>query len=193
MMVAAMKAILLRGCLAMLPLLAAGACSDDEERKPPPFQSGVAADGPVAELSDADKRRLCDQYGAHLGAAVDLRQIAYAFCLPTSLLAGGFSEESCDAFLKDCVDNFPVTGRVQAGLNYDERACLASIDTCDVSVVELEGCVNVNLGLVYDILERLSCRRAGDEGLRSEIDSLNVGSVCAQPNRACGSFGETIY
>ena len=79
-------------------------------------------------------------------------------CLPTSLIFGLGSEESCESYLNDCVRDFPVTGQVSAQLA-NRAECISSLDTCDTSVVQLEGCVNFNLDLVYDILNRLSCRR----------------------------------
>ncbi len=196
MMVGSMKANLVRTCLAILPLLASSACSDDDEG-PPPFRTSVAennaqAEAQAAELSDAQKRKLCDEYGAHVSANVDLNKIAYAVCLPTSLLFGGFTEESCNAYLNDCVGNFVVTGNVSAKL-YDQRACIAGLDRCDLNVVELEGCVNVNLNLVYSILERLSCRRAGDADLEHEIDGLTTAAVCSQPTRTCLGDSQVIF
>ncbi|MFT3922924.1 MAG: hypothetical protein QM778_10350 [Myxococcales bacterium] len=149
-----------------LLVLAAAACGDDD-RDPPPYKSGVKSDAPVSELSTEDKHKICETYGAHVDAYLDLNQVARAVCLPTSLLLGGTTEQSCEAYLADCTENFIVTGNVSARVQ-NEAACVASLNTCESSVVELEGCVNVNLNFVYDILDRLSCRRAGDEGAMRE-------------------------
>ncbi len=196
MMVRAMKAPFLRTCLAVVPVLASSACSDDESR-PPPFQTSVGADNGgevrVTDLSDEQKRQLCDDFGDHVSANVDLRQLAYAVCLPTSLLLGGVTEESCNAYLNDCIDNFVVTGNVSASL-YSPAACRAGLELCDLQVVQLEGCVNVNLNLVYSILERFSCRRAGDADLQHDLDNLSTAAVCAQPTRNClGGSDVVIY
>jgi hypothetical protein len=188
-MVGPMKTPFASLCLVSL-VFSAAACGDDDERDPPPFSSGVQSEAPVSELTPTEKRQICDQYGAHVQANVDLRQVAYAVCLPSSLLFGGTSEQSCEQFLNDCASNFLVEGQLRARVN-DVQGCLADLDQCQASVAELEGCVNLNLDLVYNILERLSCRRAGDRALMNEARDFQVGQVCSAPNRVCGEFAET--
>jgi hypothetical protein len=183
-----MKTSLIPACLAGLLVLSA-ACSDDE-RDPPPFRSGVDAseDTRVSELTTEQKSQICDQYGQHVDAYLDINQVARAVCLPTSLIFGFGSEESCEDFLNDCVRDFPVTGQVSAQLA-NRTQCIASLDTCDTSVVQLEGCVNFNLDLVYDILNRLSCRRANDSSVMNEaVADQQAASVCAQRDNTCGAI-----
>ncbi len=187
-MVRPMKNVLAHSCL--IGLLASTVACGDEERNPPPYQSGVTSDAPVAELSDAQKRQICERYGAHVNAYLDINQIARAVCLPTSLLLGGNSAESCEQFLAECTDNFLVTGKLNATIN-DEAACVSSLDTCETSVVDLEGCVNFNLELVYDILDRLSCRRFNDDEAKEEArKNQQAASVCSQKHTACGAIVE---
>jgi|GEM_PF-5178882 len=172
-------------------LALASACGGDDTRDPPPYESGVKSDAPVSELSTEDKRKICETYGAHIDAHLDLNMIARAVCLPTSLLLGGTTEQSCEEYLNDCTKNFLVTGNVDARV-HDEAACIASLDTCATSVVDLEGCVNVNLDFVYDILNRLSCRRAGDESVMSEArHDQQAASVCSQKDQTCGQIAES--
>jgi len=187
-MVRPMKNTFAHSCLLGL-LVSSVACSDDE-REPPPYQSGVTSDAPVSQLSDAQKHQICERYGAHVNAYLDINEIARAVCLPTSLLLGGNSAESCEQFLSDCTDNFIVSGKVNASVN-DQAACVSSLNTCQTSVVELEGCVNFNLELLYDILDRLSCRRFNDDEAKEEArKNQQAASVCAQKNMACGAIVE---
>lgn len=183
-----MKTALTHSCLVGLLVLSA-AC-DDDERDPPPFRSGVESQAPVSELTTEQKRQICEQYGAHVNAYVDLDRISRAICLPASLLASLGNEQSCESFLANCMENPPISGLINAQVQ-NTAACVASLQTCDRSVVELEGCVNFNVDFVYDILSRLSCRRASDNGVMSEARrDQQATSVCAQRDNTCGAIVE---
>jgi hypothetical protein len=167
--------------------LAFTACGGDG-RDPPPYQSGVESDAPVSQLSSTQKQQICQSYGAYVKANVNLKQLATAICLPSSLLTVGLtgSEEDCEKFLDDCSQHL-LSGDLQARVD-DPQACLASLDRCDAQVAELEGCVNVNLSFPLEILERLSCRHAGQQDAIDAARDVDTASVCAQPDQTCAAF-----
>jgi hypothetical protein len=177
-------------CLLGLPLLG---CDDDDERRPPPYVSGVESEAPVSQLDDSDKREICQSYSGYVDAYVDFEQLAYAVCLPTSIFAARNAED-CEAYLHDCVETFPQPVTIRASLN-DQQRCFENLDRCDLTVGDLGGCVNVNLGFVINILENFSCRAADDaEQRRAADDLMQTANVCGAANAACRDFADvTVY
>jgi hypothetical protein len=178
-------------CLVSLFTLGAVACGDDK-RDPPPYESGVKSDAPVSQLDDQQKQQICSRYGAYVEANVDLRQVATALCLPSSLLAVGLtgSEADCERFLEDCTNNLLGNTSVHAQIGNDQ-ACLNDLSHCNSSVADLELCVNANLRFPLEILERLSCRHAGSSDALDTAHDLDTANVCASSNRACAGFSES--
>jgi hypothetical protein len=142
-------------------VLCAGLISacDDDDR--PRYVSGVDADAPVSGLDDED--------------------------LPFAIVTS-FDDEGCRNVLRDCVNTFDFPVQVSARAQSDQ-VCFENLQQCEATVGELEGCVNVNVDLALNILDRLSCNRAGDPAYRSMVQPMaDLVNVCADVNDACNEF-----
>lgn len=191
-MVGAMEKRLPASCFSCLLALAAVGCDDDDQRSAPAYQSGVDAGAPVSQLGDEQKRQICRSYSGYVDAYVGFDQIAYTACLPLSIVFGGGTRESCEAFLDECMSSQAPLVTVQAsGQALDEEVCFDNLDQCNASVAELEGCVNVNLGFFINILENFSCRSAEDRNRVDEVERLmDTAMVCSTAGRSCGGFAD---
>jgi hypothetical protein len=174
----------------MLLLTILAGCGDDEEDGDRPrYRSGVdvSTDTNVSDLDDDDRRRVCASLDAHVDANVDFGVVAYAACLPESILFAG-DEDDCEARLAQCMDNFPEPVAIAARFE-NESVCVSSLRACDdISVSDLDACVNVNLDVLYDIFDRLSCgglSEAERDDAQAAMDTL---SVCGSASAACGDF-----
>jgi hypothetical protein len=174
--------------LAAATALSCFGCDDDDDEGVPIYVSGVDADGrPVADLSADEKRQICGSFDGYVNATVGFDQIIYAACLPAAVVLGG-SREGCERVLDDCMKNKPSPIAVRARVQ-NEVACFSYLDRCDLSVAELEGCVNLNFAWILRILENFSCAGASDDGARSRAEELmQTAMVCADANAACQEF-----
>lgn len=180
------RPLLVLAAVAALSLLA---CKDDDEEGVPIYISGVDVDNdrPVADLSADDKRQICGSFDGYVNATVGFDQVIYAACLPAAIVFGG-SREGCERVLDDCMKNKPSPVTVRARIQ-NEATCFSYLDGCDLSVAELEGCVNLNFAWVLRILENFSCAGASDDGARSRAEELmETARVCADANAACQDF-----
>jgi hypothetical protein len=192
-MVRAMEKRLLASCFTCVLALVAVGCDDDDQRSAPAYQSGVDADAPVAQLDDEEKRQICRSYSGYVDAYVGFDQLAYTACLPLSIVFGGGSRESCEAFLADCMESSrtPLVSVQASGQGLDEEVCFDNLEQCNASVAELEGCVNVNLGFFINILENFSCRSAEDRNRVDEVERLmDTAMVCSTAGSSCGGFAD---
>jgi hypothetical protein len=164
-------------------------CGDDEEGDRPRYRSDVtvSTDTDVSDLDDDERQRVCASLDAHVNANVDFGVVAYAACLPESILFAA-DEDDCEQRLADCMDAFPEPVVIAARFE-DETVCVSSLRACDdISVADLDACVNVNLQIVYDIFDRLSCgglSEAERDDAQAAMDTLNV---CGSASAACGDF-----
>ena len=164
-------------------------CGDDEEGDRPRYRSNVMVDTNtnVSDLDDDDRRRVCASLDAHVDANVDFGVVAYAACLPESILLAGDQDE-CEARLAECMNHFPEPVSIAARFD-NETVCLSGLSACDgISVANLDACVNVNLDILYGIFDSLSCGGLSDaerNDARHAMDTLNV---CAVANAGCSDF-----
>lgn len=173
--------------LVSLLALASSSCSEDDDDAPPPFVSGVVATyAPVSTLSSDEQGRLCRSYGAHLSSSVGLDLVAQAVCLPQAILLGG-SREGCQRRLSACTSEVPLPVRIDAQLS-NTRVCTANLAQCDLTVRELEGCINLRLDWVYELVSDLSCAGAGDPDTRARADAMRGIAVCAGAKAGCQRF-----
>lgn len=163
-----------------LPVLA---CGDDDEKRAP-YSSGVQAAGPVSSLDDDDLAKLCRSYDAHVDVNLGFDVVATAACLPSAILLG-LTYEGCQQRMAECKRDLPppVTASVRVT---DERACVEDLRKCDQSVASLEGCINVNLGSVYRLIDSLTC---GDVNT-DRAAMANLVSACANTSPGCQRFVE---
>ena len=175
--------------LGLLAFLALG-CSDDDDGKPPPFPSGVSADGgsvSVSDLNTEQKTRLCQSYGAHVSGRVGYDLLAEAVCLPQAILLGG-SPSGCRQRLAECTANVPPPIQIDVQVN-DTRVCEQNLSQCNLTTAQLEGCINLRLDWVYALLDTLSCGSVGDSDTRSLAEQMMRGaSVCANGFAGCDRF-----
>jgi len=170
--------------LAALSLLFA--CGDDDDGRP---RYSVQIDGiggvtPVTTLAVGDQRALCESYDVYVETYVDLGALAHLTCLPPALLFGG-SRAGCERSLSQCVAAFPSPIAVRASAQAVD-VCIAELATCQASVADLEGCINLNLDLLFEILEDWSCALYGDDGVeRQAREMMDLVQVCADLDAAC--------
>jgi hypothetical protein len=167
-------------------------CGDDDDggAARTVYVSGVnppSSTTTVSTLGDGDKRRLCTSLDAHVQANVGFDALAYAACLPAAIVLGG-DEKGCEAQLAECMDRFPEPIAIDAHLQ-DESVCFRDLGQCRATVAALEACVNVNLDVIFDILDNWSCAGAGDEaGRKAATNAMDTADVCADLNAACNDF-----
>lgn len=175
----------------MRGLLSAGVCAgllnacDDDDR--PRYSSGVNQNAPIADLSDDELLEICSTFDGYVNTYVDLQTVATIACLPLAIVTS-LDDETCQTNLQRCVDTFPLPVQVSARAQ-SEAVCFENLQQCEATVAQLEGCVNVNVDLALNILDRLSCNRAGDPAYRNMVEPMtNLVSVCADVNEACNTF-----
>lgn len=163
-------------------------CGDDEDGERPRYRSdvSVSTDTSVSDLGDEDLRRICASLDAHVTAHIDLDLVAYLACLPGAILTR--DRNQCEAELDQCMAAFPEPIAIHARFR-DPALCVSSLRGCGAATVaDLDGCVNLNLGIVYDLLDRLSCGGVSDaEAQRAARDATAI-NVCADVNAACNDF-----
>jgi len=163
-------------------------CGDDDDGSRPRYQSNVSVstDTPVSNLEDDDLREICASLDAHLQANVDLGIVAYAACLPGAILSNS-DQDACEAELDNCIDRFPDPITVNARLE-DETVCFSSLRACNASVADLDTCINLNLEIVYDLFDTLSCGGVSDSEAQEAAERASAINVCADVSAACNDF-----
>jgi hypothetical protein len=163
------------------------ACGHSDNGTPPRYVTGVSATGPVSSLNNGQLQQICSSYDAYVNTNVGFDQIAYIACLPAAIVLGGGSA-GCMQQLTTCMAAFPPPVSVQAHV-HDPQVCFRDLQQCQASVSVLENCVNVNLGLALDILDRWSCSNAGDADLqKAAARAMDTVDVCGQANAGCNQF-----
>lgn len=163
-------------------------CDDDDEGRPI-YRSGVEVEvsSPVAGLGNGELQQICQTLDVYVDTYVSFEAIAYIACLPGAIVLGG-GPQGCERLLDQCMDGFPEPIQVQAELQNAE-VCYTDLQSCQASVEELEGCINLNLDLAFEILESWTCSGAGSEDLRAEAArAMDTASVCADLDAACNRF-----
>lgn len=170
-----------------LLILAGVGCGDDEDGDRPRYQStvSVSTDTPVADLSDDDLREVCASVDAHVQANVDFDVLAYAACLPAAILTN--DQDRCEAELDRCMDDFPDPVAINARFE-DETICFSSLRACNASVADLDTCINLNLDIVYSLLDGLSCGGVSDREAQEAAQRASAVNVCADLSAACNDF-----
>lgn len=173
-------------CWGVLCACLLSACDDDDR---PRYVSGVDQDAPVSDLDDEDLREICSSFDGYVNAYVDVQTLATLVCLPAAIV-GNLSSELCDASLRACIDTFKLSPPVQVSARaQSDQVCFENLQQCEATVGQLEGCVNVNVDLALNILDRLSCNRAGDAAYRDMVQPMaDLVNVCADVNDACNTF-----
>jgi hypothetical protein len=177
-------------------------CSDDDDG-PRPFSSGLGANAgdaganggasgnasagaPVSSLDADDKAQLCRSYGAHLSTSVGFDLVAQAVCLPQAILLGG-SPQGCRQRLDACVDDVPPPLQINASVG-NVNVCTQTLAECNLSVAQLEACINLRLDWVYELVDTLSCAGAGSADSRSRADAMRGAAVCVGAAAGCDRF-----
>ena len=180
----------MRASISVVLLLAILAgCGDDDEGDRPRYRSdvSVSTDTDVSDLDDNDRQQVCASLDAHVSANVNFDVVAHAVCLPQAILFGG-DQDDCERQLDECVADFPDPVAIAARFE-DETVCVNNLRACDqISVADLDACVNVNLDFVYDIIDRLSCGGLSDAERNDAQVAMDTLSVCANVDAACSDF-----
>jgi hypothetical protein len=162
------------------------ACGNDDQKRTAYVAPVQDKSAPVSSLSTQDKQQICQSYEAHVDANIGFDEVVYALCLPIALV-GSTDEAGCKNILKTCTDR-PSSASINVNLG-NSGACVSNLDACNVTVDQLQACVNVNLDFIYDLLNRLSCDRQGDQDVRNAAaDAMGNTSVCANANAGCNNF-----
>jgi hypothetical protein len=164
-------------------------CGDDEDGDRPRYRSNVtvSSDTDVSGLDNDDRERVCASLYAHVDANVDFGVVAYAACLPESILLAG-NQGECEARLSECMNHFPEPVTIAARFE-NPTVCVSNLRACDgVSVADLDACVNVNLDILYDIFDSLSCGGLSDAERNDAQAAMDTLNVCAVASAACSDF-----
>lgn len=170
-------------------------CDDDDDdgalRQRPTFRTGVTPTVTVSGLDDRELRRVCESLDVYVDAELSFDSLAYIACLPLAIVASG-TPEGCKRELAQCMSAFPEPIAIQAQLQ-DARVCFADLQACNATVSALERCVNVDLDLAFDILDRWSCDGAAqDDVQRAAAEAVDTVSVCADIDAGCQRFVELM-
>ena len=164
--------------------LLAVACGHDD--KGSLYSSGLPASKPAGMLSDDQKEQFCRSLDDHVNVTIGFEEIARIVCLPAALLLGG-SKADCQKRLDDCAANAPSPITVDVRSTH-EKECFDSLKSCEADVRTLEGCVDVNVAAVRDVLESISCARFGDTTAADRVKRvMGTASTCASASSNCGT------
>ncbi|MDB4976670.1 MAG: hypothetical protein JWN48_5011 [Myxococcaceae bacterium] len=170
-------------------LLSLGCGSDDNE---PLYSSGVDASKTGTKLSDDDKRQFCRSLDQHVDVVIGFEEVARIACLPTALLFGG-SKAGCEQMLDNCAAGAPSPITVSARRSSEEQTCYTNLSMCEASVGTLEACVNVNVSLVRNVLETVTCARYGDTTAADRAARvMNTAGSCAGQSSSCNAAATTL-
>jgi hypothetical protein len=142
------------------------------------IDTGIAPDRNVADLSAAEKQRLCEEVAeAALGVLQDPR-IADGFCtlagIAGSLLVPAQERErACEEFVAACTTPATFPDLTVLGAN-----CGDPSPTCDATVGEIEACSNAAIGSLDAFYLNLTC---------SGVAELTVVPALARPATGCAS------
>jgi hypothetical protein len=164
-------------------------CGDDEEGDRPRYRSNVTVDTNtnVSDLDGDDRQRVCASLDAHVTANVDFEVVARAACLPGAILFAG-DQDDCERELEECVADFPDPITIAARFD-DEAVCVSNLSACEgITVANLDACVNVNLDILYDIFDRLSCGGLSDAERNDAQAAMDTLNVCAVASAGCSDF-----
>ena len=173
-------------CALTCSLLAA--CGDDDDGNArAPYVSGVTGTVMVSGLDENDLNRICTSLDAYVETEINFDQVAYVSCLPAAIVLGG-TQKGCNEQLDSCMALFPKPITVEAQLR-DQEVCFSDLRRCQATVSSLEGCLNVNLDLAFQILDSWSCNRAGEQDLqKAAARAMNTASACADIDASCNDF-----
>ena len=177
--------LLLLGALALATV---SGCGDDDDERPR-YRATVTTnndDGTtiqVSSLEDDELEEVCASYSAFVDTHISFDALAYFWCLPQAIVLGG-SAEGCEERLLTCIDDFPEPIELGAQSTGTE-ICLSQLRSCNASVAEFEGCVNLNLDLVFDIFDNWSCGGNNDDQIRDAARAMDRLSICADIDASC--------
>lgn len=184
------------------------ACDDDEDgtairiHDPGAFEASNGRspgappdDTPIAELSDAQARAVCDALAAY-GSAFANRNVA-ALCHDAALRVGVLAETSglsaatgqradalCAGFEQSCLDNPSLVTAAPALTIACPLQDLAAVASCTATVGDLERCINELQGVTLDNLERTS--RLACAAVAADLELPQPGQASSGP--ACASL-----
>jgi hypothetical protein len=174
--------------LSLFASLLASACGNDDPK--PQYSSGLDDTKTASTLDDDDKRTFCRTVDAHVDVTVGFEEIARLLCLPGALLAA--TRQDCEAVLDTCMRNAPPPITVNASTSR-EQACFDNLDSCEADVGTLESCVNVNVGVVRQLLENISCARFGDQTVDQDLTrARQTAGTCAKASASCGEATQIL-
>ena len=163
------------------------ACSDDDGPARPRYVITVgdtSISGPVSTLSDPELGEVCGSYNAYVDAEINFEAVAYVACLPPSIVLGLGEPQRCRELLDECMQGFPEPIEVEAQAADD--VCIAGLRSCNASIEDLEGCVNVNLGFIFDVLDNWTCGNVDDDRMAEAARAMDTLTLCTDVDAGCG-------
>ena len=179
----------LLSAFAIAPLLFALSCAeaDKTERAPYSAQLDTNVNGQnVNTLTDADLKQVCASYASYVDTQISFDAIAEAACLVPAIILGG-TPQGCQQQLDNCMSLFPKPVSIQAQVQSD-ALCVDSLHSCNGTLADVEGCVNVNLDSLLGVLRTLSCSGLNSNSQQQAAQVQDTLGVCANLDAACTAF-----
>lgn len=169
---------------------ALAACSDDNDgdggrRRYQIDLDDVDPDITVGDLSDNELGEICGSYSAYVDAEISFEALSYVVCLPGAIVLGGGDPDECGRQLDQCMGLFPDPIEIAADTG-NNQVCIDGLRSCNASISGLEGCVNLNLGFLLDILDNWTCGDADEARMREAAKVMDTLNVCADASASCG-------
>lgn len=139
---------------------------------------GVDSADEVGDLTDRELAAICGEYTAYVRTEVSFDQLAYVGCLPAAIVLSQGDADRCLSLLDNCTSAFPDPIEVEVATS-STATCVDDLKRCDSQVIDLEGCVNLNLDLLFDILSNWTCGNNGEDRIAEAAKLMDSVSVCA--------------
>jgi len=165
-------------------------CSDSDDR--PDYEINVDAgqQTPVSALDDDQLRDVCGSYSTYVETEISFDVIAQALCLVRAQLTT-LSPDACEEAYTECLADAPSPVSIRAEIE-SGTLCTSALSQCRATVAQLEGCVNVKLDALVQVLDLLACPGASAETRDMAADLMTGVSACADVDARCTDFTQPV-
>lgn len=163
--------------------LAAG-CGGDDDGGSTQIDLGVADDKALSDMSEDEAKNACERAAETIQSVLDPKKLASSIC---TLMAVSItdSESQCNEMRKACLDSVEQSSDEFGDFTADMDCEQTSNDFvgCDVTVGQLEDCMNDSLRAFLAVFDGYSCKDAGKVS-SEELDGLEA-AFDVEPPASC--------